>query len=629
MSKDDKIKIGDVVNKYQTIVDNYNNMISSMTNEQKKIFESGINLFEVQLRNNRFDSYVGYALKCLALKGFYFDTKELKWKTCEKQNEYVPVNNDDNYYNYINKLYSNLDDFIGVNRWQVSEAEVNEVMLDKVVGGEMFYDEFGLSFGFAGEQKKPKQNETQPPEDDTAGVKNKSPKKNKTDTQPKEDIQIPDIPISEGIDINELTNGDTSPDKFIYAYTDSGISKNKRNWKPIIMERIAEQVLAYNPPGNMGHVNPSEIGYQLPLPVVTWIGAMTEQLPDSDEKRLWLKGYIIPTDEGNKLKTFIRAKAINSISVYGGLVLLPHNEDDIQDVLDIDLKSIDISGKLKEGLNSSIVKLAGEMYSNENIIEKENGEMADYSKMTLADIKNSNPRVYSDMRTEILNQMNIENEQRVIHTKAGEMDAVMSALKTDNVNGVVDTVSEMLKYSGEMAEALSIQGNNGTLPTMADIVAKVKEIVGNLATITDALKPAENQTVVEKAEEIAMQNKLTNNTQMIENVKTKFNELTNDIENDAIKNLIAMQFSNILDVNPENIPDDYYDVSVAKLEQDVPNVMNSVLESAKQILSQGVSAGEMALFDNLGVGGSTNTKNKKDDELTDLDMAKKLGYSFD
>lgn len=622
------IKIGDIINRHQVVVDNYNNMISSLNDEQKKIFEAGINIFEIQMRKNRFESYVGYALRCMALMGFYFDTKDMQWKTCDKPDEYTPVDNYDNYENYIRRLYKHLSDFIGVNTWDVTDAEVDEKALEKIIGGEMFYDEFGLSFDFAGEQKKPKQNETQPPKYDTADVKNKSPKKNKTDAQSKDEIQVPDIPISEGIDINELTSGDTSPDKFIYAYTDSGVSKNKRNWKPIIMERIAEQVLAYNPPGNMGHVNPSEIGYQLPLPVVTWIGAMTEQLPDSDEKRLWLKGYIIPTDEGNKLKTFIRAKAINSISVYGGLVLLPHNEDDIQDVLDIDLKSIDISGKLKEGLNSSIVKLAGEMYSNENIIEKENGEMADYSKMTLADIKNSNPRVYSDMRTEILNQMNIENEQRVIHTKAGEMDTVMSTLKTSDVNNVANMVSEMVRYSGEMAEVLSIQGNNGALPTMAEIVDKVKEVVGNMLTVTKALKPAENQTVVEKAEEIAMQNKLANNTQMITDVKAKFNELTNDIENEAIKNLIAMQFSNILDVNPENISDDYYDVSVAKLEQDVPNVMNNVLENAKQILSQGVSAGEMALFDNLGVGGSTS-KTKKDDELTDIEMAKNLGYSFD
>ena len=56
--------------------------------------------------------------------------------------------------------------------------------------------------------------------------------------------------------------------------------------------------------------------------------------------------------------------------------------------------------------------------------------------------------------------------------------------------------------------------------------------------------------------------------------------------------------------------------------------MSNVLENAKQILSQGVSAGEMALFDNLGVGGSTS-KTKKDDELTDIEMAKNLGYSFD
>lgn len=162
--------------------------------------------------------------------------------------------------------------------------------------------------------------------------------------------------ISPNFDVKEVTKDDKSKDKFIYAYTESGISRNKRDWNPTVIRSIGQQVLSKLPNGYLGHIEPSKVGTIFPEPQVTWFGVAEENLADG-AIRLWLKGYVIPTAE--KLKTWIKAKAVNSISVWGKIQYTETNG--VKDIVSIDLKSIDISRKLGEGLPAFIVGLAGEM----------------------------------------------------------------------------------------------------------------------------------------------------------------------------------------------------------------------------------------------------------------------------
>lgn len=149
---------------------------------------------------------------------------------------------------------------------------------------------------------------------------------------------------------------DKRSEKVIYAYTDSGISENGREWKPTHMESLASQVTEKMPVGYLGHIKPSEYGFEFPEPQIVWFGSCTEELTDKN-KRLWIKGYLLPT--AGKLETWIKTKAVDSISVYGKITYKMKGQ--IMDIQDIDLKSIDIARKLGEGLNSSIVGVYGEM----------------------------------------------------------------------------------------------------------------------------------------------------------------------------------------------------------------------------------------------------------------------------
>ena len=613
------LTISDLTSKYKQKIDNYNSMINTMSDDQKKIFQIAINLYDIQLKQDQWDSYVGYALKCLLLKGWYYNVMTGTWQTCMTPETFVnpdpKIPQDRAWNKYVESLYTRQAcSMLGISRWDIIDRDVDMNSLNIAMGGEMSYEEYDLSFNVeqfevGGEQKANK----------------------KQSGKPK--IVHPQIPISANIDIAELTKGDNSTDKFIYAYTDSGLSKNKRNWRPMIMDRIAQQVMEQNPPGNMGHVNPKNVGYELPLPVVTWIGATTELLPDG-VKRLWLKGYIIPTDDGNNLKTYIRAKAINSISVYGGLTLLPNQETGTQDVLDIDLKSIDISGKLKEGLNSGITELAGEMaiptmmqnQTQTNNKESEEQKM-DLSKVTLAELKIGNPQLFGEMKADIIQSMQTEEQQKVIMTKAGEMDTLTSQMG----GNPTEMFKQYQSFAGEMAEAVGIMPAQGAqMPTMAEIGAKVKEMAQSLGKVVSALKPAQGQTVEAKAEELAQQNQLAMNTKAVQDANAKFNDLTANIGNEAVKNLVALQFNGILQAKPESLPEGYAQSAIPTLEAQVPGAIEAVVKNAQTLMQSGQQAGEMALFDGLGVGTGAGTKPTKSvDKMTDEEYAKHLGYFAD
>lgn len=603
------LTVNDLTSKYQAKIDNYNNMIATMDDAKKKLFQTAINICDIQLRQNRWEEYVGYALNTLARDGFYYDIVNGEWKTCTPKESFINPNpqehdEEEAYRRYLRTLYPReACSLMGISSWDIIDANVNMNLVKKANSGEMSYEYYDieLTTDIGGEQKGAKQNPNV--------------------------IQHPNIPISPKANIEEMTQGDTSTDKFIYAYTDSGISKNNRNWRPMIMDRIAQQVMDNMPPGNLGHVRPKDVGYELPLPVVTWIGAMTEQLPDGINKRLWLKGYVIPVEKGNQLKTFIKAKAINSISVFGGLTLLPNQETGVSDVLDIDLKSIDISGKLKEGLNSGITQLAGEQFVPNEQSNKEPKNIKEEAKeMTLQELKTQHPQLAGEMRAEIIASMETEANQKVVMTKAGEMDAIVSIVGENNAT---ETVTNLKNFAGEMASAVGLEMPTIELPTLSAIVEKAKEAFANISKVAEAIKPAEGQTVVEKAEEIAHAQQMQANQQAIDSVNAKYAELTKDITNENIKNLVNMQFQGILNTKPEQVTDTFATDAIQMLEANVPTAIETVTQNTQAILQSSQSAGEMALYDNLGTGKGVQTNTQKSyDEMTDEEYARSLGYDI-
>lgn len=590
------VTVSDLTANYQHKIDDIQSMISAIPEELKKVFRVAVNLYDAKQREIHADEYIAWGMKALGLLGWYYDYDNKQWS-----NAGFPIKDEKQYQDLYKDKIRNI-----VPLWYIIDADPDISAIQNA--GEMEGDfELGLNI-IGGEQGN-----------NPGGG----------------DVNVPDIPISPKADLAEMTKGDNSDDKFIYAYSDSGISKNKRNWRPIIMESIARQVMDLLPPGHYGHMKPQDVGYQFPNPAITWIGATTEKLSD-DVTRLWLKGYIIPLEDGNNLKTYIRTKAVDSISVWGGLTLLPNEETGVSDVLDIDLKSIDISGKLKEGLHSSIVKTAGEMHEGDvppddpkpNDDKKGGNEPMDRVEiikgLSLADLQSHNPGLLEGLKNSIMDSFNVEAKNRAMMAAAGEMETIE---QTTGYQGEQATtyVKNIKAFAGEMEAVLEMpQGSS-----FADIISKVKDTVaqsGLVQKITEAIHPADKQDVLARATELAQAEQITKNTAAIQSVKDKFTELTADVPNDVIREMIGDQFASLLEAKPESVAPDFAATAIAQMTEQMPTVKQKVIDRANSLLQTGRAAGEMAMFDNLGVGKGAQGGAPDTSKMSDEEYAKYLGY---
>lgn len=271
---------------------------------------------------------------------------------------------------------------------------------------------------------------------------------------------------------NKQLEDDNREEKFLYAYTDSGISENNRNWKPEIMVSIAEQVVDKLPVGYLGHIKPTDYGFEFPDPQIVWFGSCTEEMTDKTT-RLWLKGYLLPT--ANKLETWIKTKAVDSISVYGKISY--NMKGEVLDIVSVDLKSIDISRKLGEGLNSQIVGLYGEMdVAYEDVREKLQISLRSYFKENCYDLglckkkyvmhtkELENPyiycyvkKMYIDDKTAIANVEASGNHNRYFEVKY-EVDENDASVKIGKITEVVENITYVKKKNGITEENIGDAG---------------------------------------------------------------------------------------------------------------------------------------------------------------------------
>lgn len=286
---------------------------------------------------------------------------------------------------------------------------------------------------------------------------------------------------------------DERDDKFIYAYTDSGVSENGRNWKPEHMKSMAKQVIEKMPVGYLGHIKPQDYGFDFPDPQIVWFGSYTETLKDKSV-RLWIKGYMLPTAE--KLQKWIKLKAVDTISVYGKITYQMKGK--VMDIQEVDLKSIDIARKLGEGLNSGIVGLYGEMAETyedvRDILQKKCREYfqlnaydlgifkpleADLAKATSGECCSSGPSVYCYIKKmyHAKNVAIVTVEGRYPDKYLYEVEYEVDAKKSDVTIKSVSEVEEKVTYTkvnSKSSVANETDSNIETTPT--DKVGEMNEM---------------------------------------------------------------------------------------------------------------------------------------------------------
>ena len=430
-----------------------------------------------------------------------------------------------------------------------------------------------------------------------------------------------DFVLSSDVSFNENINNDTREEKFIYAYTDSGVSANKRDWSPDIMRSIGEQVVSKMPPGYLGHIKPADYGFDFPEPQVVWFGSSITELA-GEQVRLWLKGYLLPTAQ--KLTTWIKSKAVNSISVYGN-VSYSKDSNGVDKILNIDLKSIDISRKLAEGLSSGISGLAVEM--SDNNLEGDVCEMSESKTFTIADVKNDS-NIMNQLRQEFAAEMQLDAETNQLKATAAEMSQLCSVLDVKQ-SQVLDSVKSMVALVTGIKTLFAGEQENIDVQKAAEDFLKEKAAVDEqLKKIIEIVQPVEGQSITDAVTDIIDKRRRYLAKEAVAAVGTTFDDLAKGLNNEVLKEYVRDDFSKYLNEDVQNITDSeaWQKDTIAYIKDNFQSSVDKHQKRLEKLAGLSKAAGEMSAVVNLG--GTNNSAPKGEMSAVDeeIALAKQLGY---
>ena len=146
---------------------------------------------------------------------------------------------------------------------------------------------------------------------------------------------FPNVPIADGVQLEELTNGDTSPMFVTLPIMKVDVrSRNGRLYDREQVERIRDQINTKRPVGEEGHLRDEDRAHKFTVPPLRWVGAVLEA-----DGTLWGKAYVLAsaTNVREYLRTAKAANAKVGTSIYGTA-----REGKKGEVLDLEIESIDL-----------------------------------------------------------------------------------------------------------------------------------------------------------------------------------------------------------------------------------------------------------------------------------------------
>jgi hypothetical protein len=313
-----------------------------------------------------------------------------------------------------------------------------------------------------------------------------------------EETQI-EIPVDSAL-LTKIKAKDENP-QFVTVEVKSGKSKNRRNWTPEILEKIAQVVNEKRPVGYLGHIPRGDEGHLLPPPQTLWIGAKTERR--GDHTVLYIKGY----NRSPEIRDYVDLGMVDAVSIYGDSTLRPGSGG--YDVVDFSLESIDWARKGKNGMPSRVVSISAEM--------EEGGRQVvdgrDIAAISEQELRTHNPSVVELIESKA---------SSTLQTKIGEMEE--EAKKTSNLTEIVNGIKERLKVESpeKILETLDefLQTIKGA--KASDVKAFITSVIeGKVAT------PRGQKLVARLVGEMEDISELTDETK-----KTIETRITDAIEND-------------------------------------------------------------------------------------------------
>jgi hypothetical protein len=277
-----------------------------------------------------------------------------------------------------------------------------------------------------------------------------------TEFRGKGGVDYPDnIPFSEGVDVEALTEGDEKPFFATLKIGHAGVtSGNFFYYGEDEVNEILRQTITKRPTGGRGHLRDDELGSALPANPLHWVGALRKG------EFAWGKGYVAPGDTRDWLRRMGATNAEVATSIFGYADEVTWDEE--REAFRIVLHAPDENGHT--GFTLEYIDLASP-------------ERAGVPTLAVV------PRITSEMT---------RGEQPETEVEVDKLD-VLKALTAEDIKHLPDAVIKAVvaqsETAKELADAEKVIGELRTLLGLderGDVVATVKAQVEATAKATAA-----------------------------------------------------------------------------------------------------------------------------------------------
>lgn len=297
----------------------------------------------------------------------------------------------------------------------------------------------------------------------------------------------PDVPLAEGVELAELTEGDDNPMFITLPIAFVATSRNQVNYAEKDVLRIVSAVNTRNVVGNLGHLPEWERPYTFDIPPLRWVGAIY----NADTRTAWGKAYVLPT--AREVRDYIRAsKGANAeigTSIYG------YADVDVDGNIvgeTLVLENIDLAHPARLGM-----PMAARIPHITQETVKENVQESDSSQET--DMGANKPQeetqgVISETETALRTQVSeLTDQVRALTTKIGEAET-----RLKDLNKVVEMLGNpadvVLALQAKLAETADLSKENLRLLESAIVTEVAKKVVAEsvrptIEAMVNAQKP--------------------------------------------------------------------------------------------------------------------------------------------
>jgi hypothetical protein len=254
------------------------------------------------------------------------------------------------------------------------------------------------------------------------------------------------ITLANGVDLQQLTDGDKNPMFVTVEVIHEGVSRNRNYYDRESIKKLYKQILEKKPNAYQGHIDIKEVDSKNPDAKTIWIGAGLKEI--EGKLTLFAKGYLLPEHKTFKgyIKRAVAAGKRLPVSIYGPAERVYDAIGKFYRIGDIDLLSIDWAREFMEGVKSltGTPVVTSEMTDYNNLLTSKS---MNYEEITIEELKKHRPDLVAEMSADTKNEGLISEMVGALNVK--EPAELVAAAKSQS--------EELEKAKGKLTEIKASQ----------------------------------------------------------------------------------------------------------------------------------------------------------------------------